>query len=243
MADRGVVFGRVFNFRDLGGYHTADGRSTRWQRLFRSDDLSRLGEDDRERFAALGIRTVVDLRRPHEVEADGRIPQLHDFDYRHIHLVHPPWPSATFADTSERASFVLERYREMSIEAADGIGQTLRLIADPGAAPLVFHCIAGKDRTGVVSALTLSLLGVPDDDIADDYELSELAEPEAWAYLTRERPDVRERRWKHITVNPRQGMLDFLADLRSRHGSVEGYATHVGVTPDHIAAMRAHLLS
>jgi hypothetical protein len=70
----------------------------------------------------------------------------------------------------------------MSIEAADGIGEALRLIADPAAAPLVFHCIAGKDRTGMISALTLSLLGVDDETIADDYTLSEAAEESAWAY-------------------------------------------------------------
>jgi protein tyrosine/serine phosphatase len=243
MAERAVSFTNVFNFRDLGGYRTTDGRTTRWQRLFRSDDLSRLGDDDRERFESLGIRTVVDLRRPHEIDADGRIPQLHDFSYHHIHLVHPQWPRATFADTGERASYVLERYREMSIEAGDGIGQALRLIADAEAAPLVFHCIAGKDRTGVVSALTLSLLGVPDDDIADDYELSEEAEPKVWAYLARNRPDMQGRVSQHITVNPRQGMLDFLADLRARHGSVAGYAAHVGVTLDHVSALRTHLLT
>ncbi len=243
MGPHGATFSNVFNFRDLGGYRTRDGRAVRRHRLYRSDDLSRLGEDDREPFAELGIRTVVDLRRPNEVEADGRIPTFDGFDYHHVHLVHPIWPRRQFADTAERADFVLERYRELSVDAAEGIGQTLRLIADADAAPLIFHCIAGKDRTGVISALTLALLSVADDDIADDYQLSELAEPASWAYLTRDRPDLQAHRWRHFTVSPREGMLAFLDDLRVRHGSVSGYAAEVGVTAEHVDAMRAHLLT
>jgi hypothetical protein len=242
MTQRGVAFTNVFNFRDLGGYRTADGQLVRWHRLFRSDDLSRLVDDDAERFAALGIRTVVDLRRPDEIDEIGRIPPLPGFAYHHVHLVHPQWPIQTFTDTAQRAEFVRERYKEILDVAAAGVGQTLRLIADPDAAPLVFHCMAGKDRTGIISALTLSLLGVPDEDIADDYQLSELAESALWAYLTRDRPEAQRQRWQHITVNPREAMLDVLADIRAKHGSVLGYAESVGVSADHIATMRAHLL-
>jgi len=242
MAERSIAFTDVFNFRDLGGYRTLDGRTVRWGRLYRSDDLSRLRPADAQRFLALGIRTVVDLRRPNEVAADGRVPSLDGCAYHHVHLTHPPWPNRHFADTAERTEFVLERYRELAVKAGEGVGRTLRLIADADAAPLVFHCIAGKDRTGVLAALTLCLLGVPDETIADDYTLSEAAEPASWAYLTRDRPDKQADRWTHITVSPRQGMLGFLAELRERYGSVEAYTESVGVTGDHVAAMRAHLL-
>jgi protein-tyrosine phosphatase len=242
MNKRAVTFADVFNFRDLGGYRTTDGRTVRWHRLYRSDDLSRLGMADRERFAALGIRTVVDLRRPEEVAADGRIPQVDGLAYRHVHLVHPYWPHAEFVDTAQRVSYVVDRYRELSIQAAGGIGTALRIIANAETAPLVFHCIAGKDRTGVVSALALALLGVTDDDIADDYQLSEAAEQPSWKYRTRDYPDMSERRWTHFTVSPREAMLSFLGDLRVRHGSVADYAASVGVNADHVAAMRDHLL-
>lgn len=242
MAERGVAFTNVFNFRDLGGYRTVDGQTVRWQRLFRSDDLSRLADDDAARFAELGIRTVVDLRRPDEIDELGRIPQLPGFAYHHVHLVYPMWQSQTFTDTAQRADYVRERYNEILDEATLGVGQTLRLIADPDAAPLVFHCRAGKDRTGVISALSLSLLGVADEDIADDYQLSELAEPASWEQFTRDRPDLQDKRWKHITVNPREAMLGVLADLRAKYGSVADYAGSVGVTAAQIAAMRAHLL-
>jgi protein-tyrosine phosphatase len=240
--ERGVRFEKVFNFRDVGGYETTDGRNVAWNRLFRADDLSRLDETDAKSFARLGIRTVVDLRRPNEVDEDGRIPQFDGFLYRHVHLMHPLWPRAEFADTAARVDYVIERYRELSIDAADGIGEALRLIAEPDAAPLVFHCIAGKDRTGVVAALTLSLLGVADDDVADDYALSEKAEAAAWNYRASLDPGLIGGRWTHFQICPREAMLGFLDDVRSRHGSIEGYAHDIGVTKEHLAAMRGHLL-
>jgi protein tyrosine/serine phosphatase len=162
--------------------------------------------------------------------------------YHHVQLVHPAWPERTFADTTERAEYVRERYNEMLEAASEGVGQTLRLIADADAVPLVYHCRAGKDRTGIISAVTLSLLGVTDEDIADDYQLSEVAEEAAWSHLSQSRPELAKDRWKHITVSPREGMLGVLADLRTKYGSVAGYAESVGVTAEHVAAMRAHLL-
>lgn len=240
MGERAVTFSNVHNFRDLGGYRTADGRSVRWHRLFRADDLSRIAGDDQDRFCALGIRTVVDLRRPNEVEQIGRIPEIDGCTYHHVHLRHPKWPDGTFTDTPARAAFVTERYLEMSDKAADGIGAALRIIADDANAPVVIHCIAGKDRTGVVSALTLSLLGVPDDEIAADYELSEAAEEPNWTWLSGGDPEA--RRWGNITVSPREGMLDFLTELRRRHTSIEGYVASVGFTGKHQESLRAHLL-
>jgi protein-tyrosine phosphatase len=241
MGERGVGFTDVYNFRDLGGYPAADGQHVAWHRLYRSDDLARLSDADKEAFAALGIRTVIDLRRPNEVDELGRFPQTDGVDYHHIHLRHPAWPSHEFTDTAARTSFVVERYREMSIASADGFGTALRLIADAGTAPLVFHCIAGKDRTGVLAALTLSLLGVDDDTVADDYQLSEAAEPQAWARWKSRKPAILPRP-ENVTVSPRDAMLHFLTDLRDRHGSVAGYVASVGVTEAHLTALRDHLL-
>jgi hypothetical protein len=192
-------------------------------------------------FAELGIKTVIDLRRPNEVDELGRFPETDGVRYHHIHLRHPAWPPQQFTDNSARTEFVVERYDEMSVASADGFAAALRIIADARSAPLVFHCIAGKDRTGILSALTLSLLGVDDQTIADDYALSEDAEPQAWAYYARRKPDV--IRPAGIVISPREAMLRFLTGLRERHGSVAGYVASIGVTPDHVAALREHLLS
>lgn len=203
--------------------------------------MSRLCDPDHEAFRALGIRTVVDLRRPHEVERDGRCPELDGVTYHHVHFVHPLWAPQTQATNAERVAFLLDRYAEMSEHGAECIGETLRLIAEADRAPLVFHCIAGKDRTGIIAALTLSLLGVPDDVVADDYTASERAEPHVWAYFSQFKPDL-PKRWTTFTVSPPEAMLGFLDYLRAEHGSIEKYVESVGVTADHLEAMRAHLL-
>jgi protein-tyrosine phosphatase len=187
--DRVVPFSTVFNFRDLGGYRTADGRTVRWRRLFRADGLFRLTEDDLTGFAALGIRTVLDLRRPDELAADGRIADELGIDYRHVNLNVNPWPP-TELTPEQLPGYLAERYMIMAEEALESgapMGTALRLIAEAQAAPLVFHCAAGKDRTGVLAALTLALLGVPDDDIADDYALSGESERRYYAWARRAR--------------------------------------------------------
>ena len=221
-----ITFTNVFNFRDLGGYRSADGRTVRWRRLFRSDDLSRLRADEADRFLELGIRTVVDLRRPNEIAADGRILPLDGCAYHHVHLTHPAWPARHFADTAARAEFVLERYLEMSDEAADGVGRGPAAHRRP-ATRRRWWSTASPARTapGSCRRSTLALLGVPDEDIADDYTMSELVEPQSWAYIMRDRPGSGGR-----AVDPHHGVAarGHAAvpgrTARARHGSIEAYA-------------------
>jgi protein tyrosine/serine phosphatase len=230
-----VTFTDLYNFRDLGGYRNADGRTVAWRRLFRSDDLGRLAcDEDQDRFRALGIRTVVDLRRPEEVAESGRVPAFTGLAYHHLHLVHPQWDPQDSSGLAERTNFLVARYSEMAATGGDAIGEALRLIADARSAPLVVHCIAGKDRTGLVSALTLSLLGVDDEAIGADYALSETSEA-AFRAARGEQP-------KPYMVSPAAAMTGFLDELRAGYGSIEAYAKSIGVSEDHSAAMRAHLL-
>ena len=242
-SERAVYFANIHNFRDMGGYTGLDGAAVRWHRLYRADDLSRVTGADQSVFSTLGVRTVIDLRRPAEIANIGRIPPFDGFTYHHVHLDYPAWPAREFADTNERAEYVTERYLEMAEAATTGIGDALRMIADADLSPLVFHCIAGKDRTGVVAALSLSLLGVSDADIAEDYHLSERAEAANWEWYRSRDSNLAVRRWQHITISPPQAMLDFLAELRRAHGSVEAYAASIGVTPTHVEELRAHLLA
>lgn len=240
-----IQFDNVFNFRDLGGYRTVDGRTVRRRRLYRADDLCRLDGADLERFAELGIRTVLDLRRPNELEEHGRIPPSDRFEYRHIHVKHTKWEPADFTAPGARTAYLVDRYLEMADMGGDGIAEALRTVADPGAAPLVFHCLAGKDRTGLVAAFTLHLLGVSDDDVADDYARSELAEAPNWAWLAQRRTGTQAppaRRWEEFTVSPREAILRFFARVRAEHGSIPEYLRSIGVTRVHIDSMREHLL-
>src|SRR5690242_21596218 len=92
---RNLGFSATYNFRDVGGYTGLDGRTVRWRRLFRSDALHRLGEADDAAFAQLGVRTVIDLRRSHEVEKFGRVPDRYGLDYRNQVLEHVDWETVT----------------------------------------------------------------------------------------------------------------------------------------------------
>jgi protein-tyrosine phosphatase len=244
VTQRAVAFDNVFNFRDLGGYRGADGRTVRWGRLFRADDLCRLDDGDLARLGDLGVRTVVDLRRPDELTRTGRVPPA-GYTYVHAHVVHPHWPVMTdFPTPAARVEYLVDRYLEMAEEGGDGIGLALRTVADPAAAPVVFHCVAGKDRTGLVAAFTLYSLGVSEDDLADDYALSELAEEPNWSwYSARHQDGALRRRWEAYTVTPREAMLALLDVLRDRYGSVEKYLASIGVTAEHTESMRAHLLT
>jgi protein tyrosine/serine phosphatase len=244
-----VEFTTVFNFRDLGGYPTEDGRTVRWGQLYRSDGLWRLTEDDVESFAALGIRTVLDLRRPDELEIDGRIADSFGLDYHHVNFHADQWPDHDLGP-DDMPRYLADRYAEMAdggLTGTDVVGRALRLLARGDAAPLVFHCAAGKDRTGVLAALTLSLLGVGDEHIADDYALS--AESER-----------RYRLWRHAVTGteaveaghapawvlnpcPREAMLLFLTELRQRHGSFETYLDRAGLTHQDVEALRIRLLT
>jgi protein tyrosine/serine phosphatase len=125
------------------------------------------------------------------------------------------------------------------------IAEALALIADPGGGPVLVHCTAGKDRTGVVVALVLGLLGVADDDIVADYALSETAMQEMVAYFESRSEEAREAlapiRSAVIAASP-ETMRLFLEELRATYGSVEGYAAAMKITPL-VAQLRSSLLA
>jgi protein-tyrosine phosphatase len=237
---REIGFRQVFNFRDLGGLPAAGGRRVRRRRLFRSDSLSGLGEGDRYAFLELGVRTVVDLRRPHEIARQGRIPDWDGLTYHHIDPDHREWTETPWQDHLDPVRYLADRYLDMAEEGAAGLANAVAMIADEQAAPLVVHCVAGKDRTGVVCALTLSVLGVPDPQIDADYALSTAGNERyvAWA-RTNGHPDLVMLPWFR---SPQGAMRLFLSELRERHGSVERYLARAGLDAADLGALRAHLL-
>ncbi|GAB3800961.1 tyrosine-protein phosphatase [Micromonospora zhanjiangensis] len=239
-ADRSLPFSALFNFRDVGGYPGLDGRRVRWRRLYRSDSLHRVDED-RDAFAALGIRTVIDLRRPTEVDRDGRVPAYDGLAYRHIHPEHAQWEDTPYDEGSSLAHYLADRYLDMAETGYAGIARAVGIIADPERAPVVVHCVAGKDRTGIVCGLTLSLLGVDDIDIADDYARSTAASERFSAWLRDNLPDSVPPPQPFL-ASPAEAMTLFLAGLRRRHGSVESYLLDAGLTRQQLTDLRTHLL-
>jgi protein tyrosine/serine phosphatase len=242
-------FSTVFNFRDLGGYPTTDGRSLRWGQVYRADGLWRLSDTDVQRFAGLGVRTVIDLRRPDELSADGRVADSLGLDYHNVNFHAAPWPEHDLGP-DDMPRYLADRYADMAdggLTTTNPIGMALRLLARDAAVPLVFHCAAGKDRTGVLAALTLSVLGVDDDVIADDYALSAEAERRfhAWRRDTSLDEAVEDGHAPAWVLNPcpREAMLFFLVELRERHGSLRAYLERAGMTDADLGALRERLLT
>ena len=238
---RNLTFRHTFNFRDLGGYPGLDGRTVRWRRLFRSDSLHNIGADEAEAFAALGVRTVVDLRRGFEIERHGRVSDDHGVDYRHLPLDHVDWEEIEHPADTPHERWLADRYLNFAEQGTEALAGTLSVIAEEDRAPVVVHCMAGKDRTGVACALTLSLLGVPDRDVAEDYALTTAAMAPLTERLREADPDMVDGK-DHMFDSPAEAMALFLADLRQLHGSTEAYARSIGVTDDQITALRGHLL-
>ncbi|MFJ6195595.1 tyrosine-protein phosphatase [Micromonospora sp. NPDC092111] len=239
--NRRIPFSAMFNFRDVGGYPGHDGRAVRWNRLYRADSPHRIDGTDREAFAALGIRTVVDLRRPSEVDRDGRVPALDGLTYRHIHPEHADWTQRRYEPGSSLARYLADRYVDLAETGTAGLAEAVGLIADSANAPVLVHCVAGKDRTGIVCGLTLAVLGVSDDDIAEDYALSTESSRRFGAWVAQTAPDA-EKLPAPFLASPAEAMTLFLGELRHRHGSVEHYLRHAGVTDAQLAALRDHLL-
>ncbi|WP_341719485.1 tyrosine-protein phosphatase [Micromonospora sp. FIMYZ51] len=238
---RRIPFATTFNFRDVGGYRSRDGRTVRTGRLYRSDSLHRINDADRDVFTSLGVRTVIDLRRPTEVERDGRVPDFDGLSYRHIHPEHADWSQQPYQSGGDLARYLADRYADLARTGTAGLAQAIGLIADSANAPVVVHCVAGKDRTGIVCGLTLSALGVEDADIAADYALTAEASQRFSAWVTATFPDAPEVPPPFL-ASPAETMLLFLAEIREGHGSVEGYLRHAGVTDGQLAALRTHLL-
>jgi len=161
------------NLRDLGGYPSSDGRAVRRGRLFRSGTLSALTDTDLAALEQARVRTVIDLRLPSQIEMFGpdRIPH----GVQHLSLpmgggdvsevVHEAIRSGRFASLPD----VETVNRAILSEDRHNLTEVIRVVAEPERLPLIFHCIGGKDRTGVVAALLLSLLGVPWAMVREDY--------------------------------------------------------------------------
>jgi protein-tyrosine phosphatase len=238
---RHIKFDRLHNFRDLGGYRAEDGRSVRWDRLYRSDSLGKLQGADRDRFLALGVRTVIDLRYPWEVAARGRVPDGEALAYFNLSVEHGPYDQAEIDPSLDPWRFLADKYLEIALDGAAELRQALEVIAS-GNAPLVFHCASGKDRTGLLAGLVLSLLGVAETDILADFALTELATERLIADWQADNPE-RTLKWPGFGRAPEEVMRLFLSDLAATYGSVRGYAVqHLGIDDTLIQQLRSQLL-
>jgi protein-tyrosine phosphatase len=216
----------AFNFRDLGGLPTLDGRHVRRRRLFRSDTLQALSERD---VAALrddfGLQVVIDLRLPREVAEEGCGPLA---AFSAIGYVNAPLDMASTDGVAPQR--VLEALYLQCLQSPSTV-RAIEHIATHAGRPTLFHCAAGKDRTGVVAALVLGLLGVDDETIVGDYMDSAPNMPRMLARFA-----TWPRYHDHLATMPPQvyaveapPIRALLQALRERYGSAHEWATSHGI--------------
>lgn len=244
LLDRAIRFQRVFNVRDLGGLPTTDGRTVQRGLVYRADGVHRLEGKDLEAARQLGLRTVIDLRTDGEV-GRGRFPiEEHPVDWYHLPVIKRIWSDGDLVPGGSATDFLRDRYLEMLVDGGGSLARAIEIIAD--GSPALFHCAAGKDRTGVLAAMILGLLGVGPDDIAGDYHASAAAMTEFAAWLAVEFPEARDSMTaqpKEYLAAPVEAMHGFLEEVDARYGSMEGLALELGVTDATLSALRDQLLT
>jgi len=248
------------NFRDLGGYPTADGRQVRWRRLFRSGALTNLTEADGSQLGCLGIRTICDLRAPSERRREpthwnsGGVESLHwEREFAGVSLRELLRESGELS-AEEMRQAMLRLYRTIPSQFAAPYAALFGKIAQ-GGVPLILHCAAGKDRTGVAAALILTSLGVPRNVVIEDYALTNTVIDLEAVLFERRRPGIgvtdelaqlvhasREVRAPLLAAHP-EYLEAALGQVERDHGSVAGYlAGPLGVTNAMLAEIHRHLL-
>ncbi len=240
----------VFNMRDIGGYETVEGRRVKCGLVYRSAFLSELTEADRDRFTALGIQRVYDLRTPKETaERPGKLPDGVQVISLRIVEQEPMKRLRVFMNRHRLLDIFSESYRGPLLdEGAAKYGQLIRDITDPGKLPVVYHCTAGKDRTGIATALILEAVGVPRGTVINDYLMSNLS-AEYWLN------DIEvqmvengvtwlkaQQLWPLIATSPRL-INDLFDHIDQTHGGVIPFLVNeAGLTMAEIDQLRETLL-
>lgn len=242
--DRFIPLAGAFNFRDLGGYPARAGQTLRWRTLYRADALHHLADDELDMLDELGVRTALDLRTDREVD-EGRI-DVASIVHLHLPVLGRTWEPRKLDPDADAGEVLGTLYCEMLTVGADALGSALTVLADEQQLPAVFHCAAGKDRTGVLAAMVLSLLGVPDEIIVADYSLSGTAMTNLVERLRRERPEalttMNDQPSAYLAAPP-EAMITFLAHVNAEYGSMIGYVRSIGVDVDVVDSLNANLLN
>ena len=220
----------VVNFRDLGGIQTDSGKSLVWGKIYRSGKLSGLTESDFLTLDSLGIRSVVDFRSQGEVQSepdsfgDG-------VSYYHLPIGDDNWTTGDFMSTLARIpadsieEMMVSLYSRIPLEWSEQYKAFFRIISDTSNLPLVFHCTAGKDRTGMASAMLLTILGIEDEIVRNEYELSNYYRfEENQSYLTMMEQSGISLEIARGLMGVKGKYLDAVfGEISEQHGSLEEY--------------------
>lgn len=241
ITDRELRLEIAHNVRHLGGYATSDGRTTH-DGIIRSASLHRLTDTGMRHLAEAGVRTIIDFRSDMEVERDVT-PDSTPYGIRRVHAPVFQQDASPVGLETEFTGYapVYERF----LDSGRGAYRTLFETAAEAEGRVLFHCAAGKDRTGVAAALLLDLAGVGEPTIIEDYRLTEtLLAPVLAEWLPRmaER-GIDSERAMALMAAPADAITATLTHLRDRYGSGEGYMREIGVSETAISAVRARMVA
>ena len=251
----------IKNFRDMGGYVSSDGRTTKWGQLYRSGHFAEMQGDVASTIAARNITAVIDFRSPSELERHPAVwtgawrPNYHSTPIggnaaAWVRELYDRLATAPFPATELRDQFILA-FETIPIANAAGIKQLFDILIDQqdGGAAL-FHCTAGKDRTGIAGGLIMTALNISEDQIFKDFMLTNDA-VDLEATTTHYAKLMSEKAGRDIAakdVHPLVGVEpDFLraafAIMAKEYGSVDQYLTQaMGLTPERREKLQARLL-
>lgn len=231
------------NVRDLGGHSTLDGRRVRHGLLFRSGVLTFLSASDHDCLAELGIKTIVDLRSPEEIASEPTrwprpVRNLSWPEHEAMAATRREAPWEHFSSGEQARAWLLQSYRNMGEWLAPQLRGIFRAVIEDEI-PLIFHCAAGKDRTGICAAVLLGILGVPRETILEEFAFTDEAvdldaftrrhrgsrtgASEIHTSMSATRPDVR----KALMAADRDYLAAALEGIAEAHGSISGFAEKV----------------
>lgn len=251
VAERTVPMDAVSNFRDIGGYFTQEGQQVRWNKIYRASALNRLTSADQQRLRDMHITFACDMRTEEEVDdtPDNLPDSIH---YRNLPAHNGDSRLMAVANILFKKDFLPNLLKDlytriMLDDNPQVFTEITQLAADSDNLPLIIHCAAGKDRTGIATALILSLLGVDDETIIADYTLSNLH----FDYF-REAAEkmigqlslfgISESDFNYLLIADAQVMRHTLDHLYNKYGSAEKYLLQAGVEPQTITRIRKNLL-
>ncbi len=245
---RVVEFDGATNFRDLGGYPSRFGGVVRWGRVYRAAALQGMTPSDLDRLAGLGITTIYDLRSEMEyTDEPDPVPSISVPILGRYMANHERPDFAAFVEHDHGVAFMRDMCLNMLHWGAPEIGSVITGLAEPDALPAAFHCTAGKDRTGIVAAILLEVLGVDREIVLDDFELTnQLRGPkeESAAFARMLGHGMPPEAAAGALGAPRHMMGDVLDALDAEYGNAERYLVEQsGVAPDTISRLRELLLT
>jgi protein-tyrosine phosphatase len=244
-SDRHHPFQGCFNFRDIGGYPAGDGRTVRWGRYYRTGRQDRMTQQDLEQVSELAIATQIDLRKPDEVRDQGRGPlEAMGAAYHNISVI-PEGGSDELSRLVGDTGISGKRYLGYLEFGPESWRRMFELFRLAGSKPILLHCTAGKDRTGVSTAFLLSVLGVDRALIEADYILTnrDVARQADFIEQTSGFPEGMNRdAMMRAAGVPEDAMSDFLDGLEERWGGPLGYLKSIGISEATMAAVKEEFL-